>query len=197
MSAGKRRAVFLDRDGTINEEVNYLAKAEDVRLLPRTAQAIARLNAAGLAVVVVSNQSGLARGYFDEADLAAVQVRLNRLLAAGGARVDAYYFCPHHPEGVVEHYALVCDCRKPAPGLLRQAAEEMGLALAGSFMVGDRLLDVACGRSEGLTGIMVRTGHDDGPPRGELEEPDHVADDLFAAVEWILARLAEEGPCAS
>jgi D-glycero-D-manno-heptose 1,7-bisphosphate phosphatase len=197
VSVSGRRAVFLDRDGTINEEVDYLARPEDVRLIPGAAQAIARLNAAGLAVVVVSNQSGLARGYFDEADLAAVQVRLNRLLAAEGARVDAYYFCPHHPEGVVEHYALVCDCRKPAPGLLRQATQEMGLASAGSFMVGDRLLDVACGRAEGLTAVLVRTGHDDGPPRGEVEEPDHVAEDLAAAVEWILASLAGEGSCAS
>lgn len=197
MSANPRRAVFMDRDGTINEEVNYLAKAEDVRLIPGAAQAIARLNAAGLVVVVVSNQSGLARGYFDEADLATVQVRLNRLLADEGARVDAYYFCPHHPQGVVEHYALVCDCRKPAPGLLRQAAEEMGLALTGSFMVGDRLRDVACGRAEGLTGVLVRTGHDDGPARDQAEVPDHVADDLAAAVEWILSRLAGEGPCAS
>jgi D-glycero-D-manno-heptose 1,7-bisphosphate phosphatase len=197
VNAPPRRAVFLDRDGTINVEVNYLAKAEEVRLIPGAAQAIARLNAVGLPVVVVSNQSGLARGYFDEADLAAVQVRLNRLLAAEGARVDAYYFCPHHPQGVVEHYALVCDCRKPAPGLLRQAAEEMGLALAGSFMVGDRLLDVACGRAAGLTGVLVRTGHDDGPARDDMERPDFVAEDLAAAVEWILARLAGEGSCAS
>ncbi len=182
----------MDRDGTINEEVNYLSRPEDVRLIPGAARAIARLNAAGLAVVVISNQSGLARGYFDEADLAVVQARLNKLLGAEGARVDAYYFCPHHPDGVVEHYTLVCDCRKPAPGLIRQAAEEMGLALGGSFMIGDRLLDVACGRALGLAGIMVRTGHDDGPPRIALEEPDHVADDLAEAVEWILARLAEE-----
>jgi D-glycero-D-manno-heptose 1,7-bisphosphate phosphatase len=192
-----RRAVFLDRDGTIDEEANYLSRAEDVRLIPGAARAIARLNAAGLAVVVVSNQSGLARGYFDEADLAAVQVRLNCLLAAEGARVDAYYFCPHHPNGVVEQYALVCDCRKPAPGLLRQAAEEMGLVLAGSFMVGDRLLDVACGRALGLTGVLVRTGYDDGPVRHELEEPDRVAKNLPAAVEWILDRLAGKGNCAS
>lgn len=193
MSESARRAVFLDRDGTINEEVNYLARAEDVRLIPGSARAIARLNAAGVPVVVVSNQSGLARGYFDEADLASVQVRLNRMLRAEGARVDAYYFCPHHPEGSVEHYALACDCRKPAPGLVLQAAAEMNLRLAGSFMVGDRLLDVACGRAAGLTGVLVRTGHDDGPPGQGLEEPDHVADDLAGAVEWILSRLEEEG----
>ncbi len=187
-----RRAVFLDRDGTINEEVHYLRRAEDVRLLPGAGQAIARLNAAGLAVVVVSNQSGLARGYFDEADLASVQIRLNRLLAEQGARVDAYYFCPHHPEGAVEHYALACDCRKPAPGLVLQAAREMGLELAGSYMVGDRLRDVACGKNAGLTSIMVRCGQDDGEPRPEDEKPDLVADDLAQAVDWILARLAEQ-----
>ena len=192
-AARPARTVFLDRDGTINQEVNYLRRAGDVRLLPGAGQAIARLNAAGLKVVVVSNQSGLARGLFDEADLAGVQVELNRQLAAQGARVDAYYFCPHHPQGVVEHYAQACLCRKPGTGLLTQAAEEMGLALEGSFMVGDRLLDVACGRALGLASILVATGHDDGPPSGPQETPDFRAADLAEAVAWILARLEGEG----
>src|SRR5690554_2302091 len=108
----KRPAVFLDRDGTINREVNYLSRPQDVEILPGAAEAIVRLNAAGFWVVVVSNQSGLARGYFDEGDLALVQLEINRRLKAVGARVDAWYFCPHHPEGVVEDLALACDCRK-------------------------------------------------------------------------------------
>ena len=189
MSGPTRRAVFLDRDGTINEEVNYLRRQEDVRLIEGAGRAIARLNAAGVLVVVVSNQSGLARGLFDESDLASVQIELNRQLRAHGARVDGWYFCPHHPEGVVEHYALTCDCRKPAPGLIMQAAQEMGLSLRGSFMVGDRLLDVACGRKVGLSTVLVATGHDDGPPVGEHETPDHQAADLARAVDWILEHL--------
>lgn len=188
-----RRTVFLDRDGTINEEVHYLRRAEDVRLIPGAARAIARLNAAGLMVVVVSNQSGLARGIFDEADLASVQVRLNRLLAQEDARVDAYYFCPHLPDGVVEHYACRCDCRKPAPGLVLQATAEMGLTLEGSFMVGDRLRDVACGHAAGLISVLVNSGHDDGEPRDAGERPDHVARDLEDAVDWILAQVKGEG----
>ena len=192
----RRPAVFLDRDGTINREVHYLSRPQDVELLPGAAQAIARLNAAGFWVVVVSNQSGLARGYFDEGDLALVQLELNRRLKAAGARVDAWYFCPHHPEGAVADLALACDCRKPGIGLIRQAAEEIDLTLAGSFMVGDRLLDVTCGRRAGLTSILVRSGHDDGPPASAEQEPHFVAPDLAAAVEWILNR-GGRGACRS
>lgn len=190
-----RRAVFLDRDGTINQEVNYLSRREDVRLIPGAAQAIARLNAAGILVVVVSNQSGLARGYFDEMDLAAVQIELNRQLKEQGARVDAYFFCPHHPEGQVEEYTQVCDCRKPEPGLILQAAEGLGplFSLADSFMVGDRLRDVACGLAAGVTSVLVRSGQDDGPPQGPQETPHHVAEDLAQAVDWILAQVAAKG----
>jgi len=193
MMTPPRRAVFLDRDGTINQEVNYLSRPEDVRLIPGAGPAIARLNAAGLAVVVVSNQSGLARGYFDDGDLARVQAELSRQLAAEGARIDAYYVCPHlpPPEGKVPEFAFECDCRKPRPGLVLKAASQMNLLLEGSFMVGDRLRDVACGRRAGLTSILVKSGQDDGAPTSDDERPHHVAPDLAAAVEWILARVGE------
>ncbi|MCA1905369.1 MAG: HAD family hydrolase [Desulfarculus sp.] len=183
----KRPAVFLDRDGTINREVSYLSRPQDVEILPGAAEAIARLNAAGFWVVVISNQSGLARGYFDEGDLALVQLEINRRLKAAGARVDAWYFCPHHPAGVVEDLALACECRKPGIGLIMQAAREIALTLEGSFMVGDRLLDVACGRRAGLTSILVKSGHPDWPPEVPEQEPHFVAADLAAAVDWILA----------
>lgn len=190
----RRRAVFLDRDGTINVEVEYLGKSRDARLLPGVGEAMARLGQAGLAVVVVSNQSGLARGYFSEQDLAAVRFELATQLARSGARVDGWYHCPHHPQGVVAHLAVDCDCRKPAPGLILRAAKELGLRLDGSFMVGDRLRDVACGKAAGLQSILVRSGQDDGPPSGPHETPDHEAADLGAAVDWILARLEDERP---
>ncbi|MFH1059491.1 MAG: HAD family hydrolase [Pseudomonadota bacterium] len=186
----KQRTVFLDRDGTINVEVNYLHRVEDLALLPGAARAIARLNAAGIAVVVVSNQAGLAKGLFDEGDLALVQIEINRRLKAAGARVDGWYFCPHHPQGVVEDLAIACDCRKPGPGLVLMAAEEMGLALTGSYLVGDRLRDVACAARAGLTGVLVRSGHADWPPTCGEEEPAFVAPDLAAAVDWILADIA-------
>lgn len=183
-----RRVVFLDRDGTINEEVDDLRRPEDVRLTPGAALAIKRLNQAGFAVVVVSNQSGLARGVFDEMDLAAVQREINRLLSLEGAQVDAYYFCPHHPEGIVECYSLLCDCRKPLPGLIYQAVEELNLNLNGSYLIGDRLRDVASGLAAGLTSIMVRSGQTDPPPTGPHEEPHIILDNLAQAVDWILQR---------
>jgi D-glycero-D-manno-heptose 1,7-bisphosphate phosphatase len=180
-----KRAVFLDRDGTINHDTDYLAAPEEVELVPGAGRAVARLNAAGFAVVVVTNQSGLARGYFGEADLAAVHRELDRRLAAHDARVDAYYHCPHLPQGVVEGLAVECDCRKPAPGLVLRAASEMGLELAGSYLVGDRPGDIGCGLAAGLVCIRVQTG----PDREEWEAPaQHTAPDLAAAVEWILAR---------
>ena len=188
-----RRTVFLDRDGTINVEVNYLRRPQDVALLPGAGQAIARLNAAGLRVVVVSNQAGLAKGLFDEGDLALVQLEINRRLKAAGARVDAWYFCPHHPEGEVAELAIVCACRKPAPGLVLMAAQEMGLELTGSYLVGDRLRDIACAARAGLTGVLVQSGHPDWPPASAEEEPAFVAADLAAAVDWILADMAVQG----
>lgn len=193
MSGRGRRAVFLDRDGTINEEVGYLHDPAQVRLTPGAGPALARLNAAGLFVAVVSNQSGLARGYFGEAEVAAVTAEVARQLAAHAARVDAWYHCPHLPEGEVAHLAIRCDCRKPGTGMLERAAAEHGLWLGGSFMVGDRLGDVACGNRAGAASILVRTGHDDGPPTEPDQRPDHHADDLAGAVAWILARLREGG----
>ncbi len=188
-----RRAVFLDRDGTINVEKGYMADPAQVDLLPGAAAAISRLAAAGLAVVVVSNQSGIARGRFSEKQMWAVQAEVERQLARAGAALDGFYYCPHHPEGEVERFRQVCACRKPATGLIQRAARELDLRLEGSFMVGDKRIDVACGRNAGLTSILVRSGHPFGPPASPAEEPELVAPDLAAAAWWILERLAGEG----
>lgn len=186
MGNGLKRAVFLDRDGTINLDTNYLSSPEDLRLIPGAARAIARLNQARLAVVVITNQSGLARDFFSEDDLAAVHAELDRLLAAAGARIDAYFHCPHHPQGVVRSLAIECDCRKPGTGLVKRAARELGLDLGGSFMIGDRPGDVGCALAAGLTAVRVLSG----PDHEEWLEPaHHYADDLAQAVEWILGRL--------
>jgi D-glycero-D-manno-heptose 1,7-bisphosphate phosphatase len=147
------------------------------------------LKNAGFMLVVVSNQSGLARGRFSAAELEAVQLRLKRLLAAQGAALDGAYFCPHHPrEGVVEELVKDCLCRKPKPGLIFMAAEEMGLELQGSYMIGDRARDVACGKNAGLTSILVRSGRylDDGPPAAWQRRPDYTAADFMEAAAWIL-----------
>jgi D-glycero-D-manno-heptose 1,7-bisphosphate phosphatase len=187
-----RRAVFLDRDGTINVEVGYISDPGQVRLLPGAARAIASIRQAGLAVVAVSNQSGIARGRFGLEQMLSVQAEVERQLREeAGAALDAFYYCPHHPEGVVEPYAVVCDCRKPGIGMLERAAREMSLSLDGSFMVGDKRIDVACGNRAGLTSLLVTSGMPLDPVASPAEEPAATLPGLDAAARWILARLAQ------
>ena len=187
-----RAAVFIDRDGCLTEEVGYVNHVSRIRLLPRTAEAIRRLNGAGVPAVMVTNQAGIARGYFTEALLHAVNAEMVRQLAEAGARLDGLYVCPHHPNEGEPPYRMICDCRKPRPGLLQRAARDLRLDLAGSVMVGDKISDVAVGQSVGAAGVLVLTGYG----RGEWEhqraqwtsKPDHVAEDLLDAVDWALAR---------
>ncbi|WP_417913594.1 D-glycero-alpha-D-manno-heptose-1,7-bisphosphate 7-phosphatase [Candidatus Electronema sp. JM] len=189
-NAMKRPAVFLDRDGTINEQMGYVNHISRFVLLPGVAQAIRRLNEHDIPAVVVTNQSGLARGYFPASLLDEVHAELVRLLAAEGARLDGIYVCPHHPEAKVEQYRQACRCRKPQTGLLEQAAAELDLDLARSFMVGDRWSDLECGVRAGAAPVLVLTGYG----RGELEfigphkkiQPALVAANLLDAVEQII-----------
>jgi len=184
-------AAFLDRDGTIIEEVGYLDRPERLELFPWSSSAIRALNRAGVRVVMVSNQSGVARGFFDEAKVERIHDRLRVLLAAGGATIDAYYYCPHHPDGKVAEYARACDCRKPGPGLVDRAVRELGVDPRRSFTVGDRWIDVALARTVGARGILVRTGYghseEERPPKGLVA--DVVVDNLVGAVSWILRNL--------
>lgn len=188
-----RPAVFLDRDGTINEEVNFLSRPEDLRLIEGAAEAVAALKRAGLAVVVVTNQSGLARGLFSLEDLERVHRRLDKLLAAEGAKVDAYYFCPHHPQGSVPELAIDCQCRKPGPALFERAAKELGLDLARSFWVGDRLRDLKAAARFGGRSVLTLTGYGLAEA-GQIRsfQPTLVASDLRRAAEWIEASVFEE-----
>jgi D-glycero-D-manno-heptose 1,7-bisphosphate phosphatase len=184
-----RPAVFLDRDGTINEDVDYLRHPDQMRLIPGAAAAIARLNKRGLAVIVVTNQSAVARGLLTEDGLAAVHAHLTGLLAAEGAHVDGIYYCPHHPEAPDADYRRDCDCRKPAAGMLLQAAREHGLDLAASVMIGDSLRDLEAGKSAGCKSlILVRTGHGTAEEAGlaRLAFSAKVCDDLAAAVNDLL-----------
>jgi D-glycero-D-manno-heptose 1,7-bisphosphate phosphatase len=183
-----RAAVFLDRDGTIIEDVGYLDAIDQIVWFPWSVDAIRALNRAGFAVVVVTNQSGVARRYFTEAFVQQVHRALDERLASGGARVDAYYYCPHHPEGIVEEYRRQCDCRKPAGGLAERAARDLGLDPTRSFVVGDTWRDVGLARAIGGRGLLVRTGC------GAVEETrpqdglvaDAIVDNLAAAASWIL-----------
>jgi len=186
-SRSGRPAVFLDRDGTICEEMGYLNHISRLNIFPFAAAAITRLNRAGYLVIVITNQSGVARHIFPEALVAEVHKRLTAELAASGARIDGFYYCPHVK-------ADGCKCRKPLPGLLEQAAQEHDLDLASSVVVGDRYADVAMAHAVGASGILVRTGYG----RGDLEyhgaewprQPDAIAEDLTEAVEWIVKRPA-------
>jgi len=189
------RAVFLDRDGTVNEEVGYLRDLKQLELIPGAGAAIKRLNDAGLRVVLVTNQSGIARGYFSEAFVLETHEVLKRLLGEEGARIDGIYYCPHHPTAGNAHYTKACDCRKPDTGMIDQAARDLDIDVKASFVVGDKWSDVELGQRAGARSILVRTGfaHDDpGNIRpGHLREPDYIAHTITEAVEWILEHSAE------
>ncbi len=186
----RRGAVFLDRDGTINEEVGYLRDLGKLKLIPGAAAAIRRLNEAGHPVVLVTNQSGVARGYFPESLVHDAHELLADMLRKEGARLDGIYYCPHHPTAGDSHYTTECDCRKPATGLLNRAARDLEIDLARSFMVGDKWSDVELGHRAGARAILVSTGFaadDPGNVRPvHVEEPDLIAHDLAEAVDWIL-----------
>lgn len=153
-----KRAVFLDRDGTVNVEKEYLYQIQDFEFVPGAVDAIRILNEAGFFVVVVTNQSGVARGYYTEEDIELLHRHIASELEKSGARVDAWLYCPHHPDGRGS-YALPCDCRKPMPGMLKEAARRFDIDLGDSVMIGDKLADVGAGMSAGCRTILVRTGY--------------------------------------
>jgi len=183
-----RPAVFLDRDGTLIEERGYLDRLQLLEVLPWSPDAIRLLNRAGYVTVVITNQSAIGRGIIDEPFLHEVHAALDTRLAAGRARIDAYYFCPHHPEATIDRYRQVCRCRKPGPGLIEQACRELDLDSQRSIMVGDRWLDVASGQAAGTRAVLVRTGHgtfeSDHPPADA--RADAILNNLMEAVGWIL-----------
>ena len=185
-SGSTRRAIFLDRDGTLNVEVNYLHRIEDLELVPGAAEAVRALSRAGFLAVVVTNQAGIARGYYDEAALHTLHEEMQRRLAAEGARIDAFYFCPHHPE-----FGGACECRKPAAGMLSQAAQDHGIDLARSWLIGDTSGDIGAGCAVGCRTVLVRSGYgaqtEAALVSGDAPQPEAIVDDLRAAATYILA----------
>jgi D-glycero-D-manno-heptose 1,7-bisphosphate phosphatase len=182
------RAIFLDRDGTLIEERHYLSDPKQVTLLPGVVEGLILLEKAGFLLFVVSNQSGVARGYFTEDDVKAVNEELDRQLRMLKIGIEKYYFCPHHPNGSIEQYAIHCDCRKPKSGFLIQAAKEYSLDLTRSWMVGDKISDAITGESLGVKGILVRSGY--GQSEAEKHGPSiNCCDSLFQAAELILNNL--------
>jgi D-glycero-D-manno-heptose 1,7-bisphosphate phosphatase len=183
-----RPAVFLDRDGTLIEERGYLDRLDLLELFPFTADALRLLRRAGFVTVVVTNQSAIGRGIIDEPFLATVHVAIDERLALGHAAIDRYYHCPHHPDAAVAELRQVCRCRKPAPGMIEQACRDLGLDPARSVMVGDRWLDMQCGRAAGTRTVLVRTGHgahEEQHASGDVHA-DAILNNLMEAVGWIL-----------
>jgi D-glycero-D-manno-heptose 1,7-bisphosphate phosphatase len=185
-SGGRAPALLLDRDGVLIVEVDHLHEPGRVELIPGAAAVVATMNRRGVPVVVVTNQAGIGRGMYGEADYAAVSARLAALLAAEGAHLDGSYHCPHHPTLGVGAYRVACACRKPQPGLLLEAARTLGLDLARSVLVGDKASDLAAGRAAGCRTVLVRTGYGAGEERrlmaaGRGELWDAVHDSLAAA----------------
>lgn len=183
------KAVFLDRDGTIIEEAHYLDATDRIKFIPGAAAAIKRLNKAGFKVFIVTNQSGVARGYFPETFVAEAHTFISDALQHEGAFIDAYYYCPHHPQGTVREYTKKCICRKPGIGMLQQAASQFDLDLPASYMVGDHGSDVGMGKNGELQAIFLRTGHglEEWEKRAHWEgQPDYVAESIVDAVAWIV-----------
>lgn len=186
---GTRPAAFLDRDGTITSERGYVTRAEDVELLPGAAAAVRALNEAGVLAVIVSNQSGVARGLMTEDDMAAVHRETERLLALEGARLDGAYYCPNHPEGRIGRYARDASCRKPALGMLEQAERDLDIDVSRSTMVGDQVTDVEFAVRAGMPAVLVMTGKGESALAEARERGLPVAaavPDIAAAVTWIL-----------
>ena len=189
----KSPAIFLDRDGTINDEVGYLDHENKLQIIPAAFKAIRLINESGMKAVVITNQAGVAKGLFTEAFVRKINGQIQSALLEQGALIDRFYFCPHHPTEGNDLYRRICDCRKPEPGLLHQAAADLDIDLARSYLIGDRLLDIETAHRAGARGILVMTGYGQdlmqevGPDRAnELNQPDYVARDILEAVRWIL-----------
>ena len=186
----KKPAVFLDRDGTINEQMGYINHLSRFVILPGVPEAIRLLNENGFLVIIVSNQSGVARGYFPIELVHEVHALLTGALEEEGAGIDGFFFCPHHPRGDVAGYRSSCDCRKPGTGLIDQARNTYDIDMSGSYVVGDRYLDMELAHRVNLKGILVKTGYGRGDIAYNLSKmavkPTHIARDLLHAVRWIL-----------
>ena len=184
-----KRAVFLDRDGTLNVDVVYLHRLEDLELFPWTGDALRLLKRAGYVLVVVTNQSGIAQGLIQPGFVETCHEEMRRRLQSAGADLDALYYCQHHPRGVVESLAIECRCRKPLPGMIEDAARDLQIDPAQSWVIGDKWLDVNLGHAVGARSILVRTGWgaDQERRRPEGQQVDAVCDTLIHAVSVIIA----------
>lgn len=183
------KAVFLDRDGVITKEPPYYAhKIDQLVLIPKSAEAIRLLNESGFKVVVVSNQSGVARGYYQEKDIQIYNSEMKRRLEEKGAHIDAIYYCPHYSKATIEKYKIDCDCRKPKPGMLKRAEKDLNLDLKGSFLIGDKMNDIEAGYRAGCKTILVLTGqgNDESKKISKMDiKPNYISNNLYTASQII------------
>lgn len=188
-------AIFLDRDGTLIEEVGYLQRLEDIQIYPEAFEAVAKINQSGARAIVITNQSAVARGLISEEDVEQVHQLIADAFRQKNARIDAFYHCPHHPTEGTGAHTRACDCRKPQPGLLLRAAQDLQLNLSASHMIGDKLRDVEAGHRAGCRSILVKTGYGQKEASHSLDDPlqqpDHVSLNVLEAVNWILEQDLE------
>ena len=197
----KKAALFIDRDGTLIEETNYLVSAEQIQVFPHSFEAVRQINDQGVPAILVTNQSAVARGLLSEQQLTDIHRSLESLFNQNGARLDAIYYCPHHPYEGSGPYTVECDCRKPKPGLLLQAAFELELDLSRCVVIGDTLSDVEAGHRVGSLSVLVKTGYgaeiaalleEKSESRQAASYPDYIASDILQAVNWSLERIGEK-----
>jgi len=191
MKKGKQQAVFLDRDGNINVEKGYIRNIEELELIPGSGEAVRLLNQAGILAILVTNQTGAARGFYPESHIQALNKKTEDLLNQHDARLDAVYYCPHFKDSAIKQYALACNCRKPAPGLIHQALERFpNVDLSASFVIGDKASDISMAHNTGCRGLLVRTGYGEQVLAGEYQKLEHppeaVFENLLEAVQYIL-----------
>jgi D-glycero-D-manno-heptose 1,7-bisphosphate phosphatase len=188
----KKPAVFIDRDGTVNEQMGYINHPDRFIILPGVADAFRVLNKNGFLAIIISNQSGVARGYFPVELVDNIHDLMRESLLRKGASVDGIFFCPHYPKGIVPEYSLDCNCRKPKTGLIKKACEHFDIDMSRSYMVGDHYTDMEMAERAGLTGILVKTGYGRGIIEYNLPrmtfKPRYIAEDLLDAVRWIMKK---------
>lgn len=186
------KAVFIDRDGTIVEDVGYMSSPDQIKFIDGSIEAIKMLNESGYKVVIISNQAGVARGILTESALQTIDKTIKKNILNGGAYIDANYYCPHHPEHGTNHYKRECDCRKPNPGMIKKAEKDLSIDLSESFMIGDKAIDLESGWKAGTKAILVLTGYGKDEKNKVDGGADHIAGDLLEAARWIVKRLKRE-----
>ena len=191
-----RKAIFLDRDGTINEEVNYLKYPEEIRIFPKAVKALHTFKSLGFLNIIITNQSGIARGYLSEDDLEKIHNEFRKILKHDGKElIDLIYFSPFHPEGIVEKYRSDSPDRKPGTGMIEKALKKFNLNLSESFLIGDSYTDIKCAVNAGIKSILVRTGYGTRDEKICIDEnlkPEYIADDIYEASEFIRKSLLKE-----